>query len=839
MINQMLARAYSFFSSGQFDDAELILHKILLEQHRNIDALQLLAVVHANKGEFSEALPLLTKALKISPSNSQILFNRGNLLNELGSYSEALVDLEKSLLINPNNLEAQLVAANCLASLGCQKEAIAKYKNIVNLNPNSYKALINIGIIYLQLKDFDNCISALNKAIYIEPNLHSAYTYRGNALQELKRYEEALSDYNISINLNPNNSADVYNNRGNTLYALNRYEESIEDFSKSISIYPLYYESYDNLGNALLVIKRFEDALVAFNNALKVKPNASQTYINKGVALHGLQLFQDELACYNKAIELDQSNADAYNNRGLLFLHFCRYNEALIEFEKAIALNRNYSEAYINISTVYLSLKEFTNAITNIEKAINCSCNNPLLQDAYLGIYLGAKMLACNWTDFEFLKSRALKVIESGNSAISFSTFNFLALTDSVVLQKKVATLNHLSDMSSIYPKKAFSDSFLFSKNIASEKIKLAFLSSDFSEHPMGYNFVGFFENIDRSKFEVIAISFLPKFSNTIALRLQAAFDHFEVVVDMTDADICSWMRSKKIDIAVDLMGPTLNHRQGIFANRCAPIQVNQYSWTSGAPYMDYIISDPISMPFEYAYGYSEKLAYLNHTLFATDDKREISDHTPSRISENLPADGLVFCCFNNSLKFNPQIFAIWMRILLKVPKSVLWIRCTAGELENNLRKEAELRGVDSSRLIFARRIDQMDFHLARYRLADLFLDTFPFCAQTTASDALWAGLPVVTCIGESSMSRICASLLHSLGMPELVAESLDIYEDLILRLANNPAELKLLNSKLLDSHKNSPVFNTSLYTRNVENLYQQMFDRRNEGLEPAHIFIS
>jgi len=315
-----------------------------------------------------------------------------------------------------------------------------------------------------------------------------------------------------------------------------------------------------------------------------------------------------------------------------------------------------------------------------------------------------------------------------------------------------------------------------------------------------------------------------------------AAFDTFKVVNDLSDAAVCAWMRDSMIDIAVDMMGPTLHQRQGIFALRCAPVQVNQYSWASGAPYMDYIIADPISMPAAYADAYSEQMAFVRHTLFATDDKRLIAEHGPSRADERLPEQGLVFCCFNNSMKITPQLFDIWMRVLSATPGSVLWVRTAGPAMIDNLRREAHQRNVDPSRLVFADRVETMALHLARYRLADLFLDTYPFCAQTTASDALWAGLPVVTCVGDYSMSRIGGSLLHALNLPELVTDSLQAYEALILQLANDPARLQKIRQTLRCERDRAPLFDTSLYAQDVGGLYVKMQERHIKGLKPAHI---
>jgi predicted O-linked N-acetylglucosamine transferase (SPINDLY family) len=271
---------------------------------------------------------------------------------------------------------------------------------------------------------------------------------------------------------------------------------------------------------------------------------------------------------------------------------------------------------------------------------------------------------------------------------------------------------------------------------------------------------------------------------------------------------------------------------------RCAPIQANQFSWTSAAPYIDYIIADPISMPAEYAYGYSEKLAYVPHTLFATDDKREISIKTPLRSEQNLPEKGIVFCCLNNNFKITPHVFDSWINILKNVPDSVLWIKGGHESMERNLCKEMALRGVDTNRLVFAKHTTLMQDHLARYRLADLFLDTFPFCAQTTASDALWAGVPVLTRVGESSMSRICASLLNAIELPELITKTQSEYEARAIELANNPEKLKAIKDKLESNRLTTALFDTPRFTRHMEAAYIQMYERYQSDLPSDHIYI-
>jgi len=439
-------------------------------------------------------------------------------------------------------------------------------------------------------------------------------------------------------------------------------------------------------------------------------------------------------------------------------------------------------------------------------------------------------MHICDWQDFDAnVKNLLLKISEGKKSSPSLP---ILALTDSLSIQRKTAEI-WINDNHPLNPSLG-----VISKLPRKEKIKLAFLSADFKEHPTGYNFVGFFENIDRDKFEVIAVSFLNITDSPLSRRLVAAFDVFKIVDKLSDTEVCKWILDQKVDIAIDMMGPTLSNRCAIFAMRCAPIQVNQFYWTSGAPYIDYIIADPISMPAEYEYAYSEKLAYIPHTLFPTDDKRDISIKTPLRSEQNLPEKGIIFCCLNNNFKITPHVFDSWINILKNVPDSVLWIKGGHESMERNLCKEMALRGVDTNRLVFAEHAALMQDHLARYRLADLFLDTFPFCAHTTASDALWAGVPVLTRVGESSISRICASLLNAIELPELITKTQAEYEATAIELATNPVKLKTIKDKLARNRLTTALFDTPRFTRHMEDAYIQMYERYQADLPSDHIYI-
>jgi hypothetical protein len=320
--------------------------------------------------------------------------------------------------------------------------------------------------------------------------------------------------------------------------------------------------------------------------------------------------------------------------------------------------------------------------------------------------------------------------------------------------------------------------------------------------------------------------------------RLEKAFDHFVDVRESSDVEIAQQLRALEVDIAVDIMGPTKNSRPGIFALRAAPIQVNNFGWVSGAPYMDYIIADPVCItPTEEAY-FNERIVRLPNTFFATDNTRSIAGFPTTRSDAGLPEQGFVFCAFNNSYKITPCVFSVWMRLLLAVPGSVLWLKDKSTRTRDNLRKEARVRGVDPERLIFAGHVASMGEHLARHRLADLFLDNFPFSAQTTASDALWAGLPIVTRSGEAMMSRVAASLLNAVGLPELVTTSEAEYEALALTLATQPEKLRAVRKKLAENVVSAPLFDSEAYTRAMEQAFLQMMHRYRCGEPPENITI-
>ena len=826
----MIAAAYKYYSNGKFNESRKILEDILSKQHRNIEAIQLLGVIFAVEKKFEEAAEILSKGIRLNPSDAQLLYNRGNVYADSGKYIEAIADLEKSLLIFPNNPDAYFVKGNAFAALLRNKEAIQSYFSAFKLRPQWPQLLVNIGNIFTVERKFIEAKEYYKKAIKIDENFKNGYLNLGSLYLEAENLEQALENFNKAISLDLY-FAEAYFNRGQTYLKFNLFESAIKDYLAAININQNYAQAFIGIGVSYGKLNKYNEAIINLEKAIKLDGINYEAFINLAVMQNEIGENYKAIENFNKAIAIDPNNEEAHYNKGNALQQLGKLNEAIACYENAIKLKRNFARAYNNCGSAYMTLGKIEESYIYFKQA------NTFAEEgcAYLGGYLSAKMFGCEWGDYELIRDKILLSIqEEINLEIPFSSFLINALTDSGQLLSKSAVINNGKLVSKITKEGRSYKNKIPSQNV--KKIKIAFISGDFKEHPMAYNCVGLFENLDRDKFEVIAVSFFPIMETHLGKRLLRAFDQIEVVTDKSNIEICEYLHNIQVDIAVDMMGNTANNREEIFEMRCAPIQVNMYLWASGSRNMEYILSDPISMPSGYEKWLTEKIAFMPHTVFTTDDKKEISNEEICREKIGLPKENIIFCCFNNSYKITPEIFKIWMSIMMKVPDSILWIRSAGNLMENNLIKEAEKFQIDPKRIVFAGAVESMAEHLARYRLADIFLDTYPFCAQTTASDALWAGLPIVTYLGNSPFSRISASLLYAVGMSELVAETLEDYEYLVVEIAQNPSKLKSLKVKLLNNRSSTPLFNTSLYAKHLGKLFEKMYKRHLDNLSAENI---
>lgn len=560
--------------------------------------------------------------------------------------------------------------------------------------------------------------------------------------------------------------------------------------------------------------------------ALELDPRNALAHKGRGVALHRLRRFTEALASYEAAIECQPDLAAAYSNRGSVLRELKRYDASLESYAKALQLDPDFADAYGNRGNALLELESFEEAMRDYERAMSLS---PRFAGLF-GLWLYSKMWLCDWANFDSHQAELVARILRGEPT---SPYPVLAATSSPALQRRAAenwvAAKHPPDLSL----------GAFSPRQQADRIRIGYYSADYHHHATAYLTAELFELHDRTRFELVGFSFGPKRQDDMRQRLSKAFDEFIEVGDDSDLDVARRSRELAIDIAVDLKGFTQGERAGIFAARAAPIQIGYlgYPGTLGAPYFDYLIADQTIIPAESLPYYSERVIYLPDTYQANDRRRPIAEQRFSRAELGLPPDGFVYCSFNASYKITPPMFDVWMRILARTPGSVLWLLQDSVTVARNLRAEAEARGVDAQRLRFANRLPLAE-HLARHRAVDLFLDTLPYNAHTTASDALWAGVPIVTCMGETFASRVAASLLTAVGLPELITSTLAQFEQLAVSLAQDPMRLATLRATLERKRPKAALFDTPRFVRHLESGYTEAYERYRSGAAPSDIVV-
>jgi predicted O-linked N-acetylglucosamine transferase (SPINDLY family) len=693
------------------------------------------------------------------------------------------------------------------------KEAKFQFLKILNLKPNNFDILYNIGIIFIIENNYHEALNYLKKAININPNNHFINSNLGLAFSKLGNDVEAIKYYSKALKLKPDYII-AYLNFGKSLSNLKKYNEALHYYNKAIKLNPIYAESWCDKGVILNHLKSYEEALFCYDQAIKLKPNYAEALSNKGITLYELKSFNKALNYYNQAIKLKPNYFQIWFNKALALNSLKFYNEALVHYDQAIKLKPDYAEAWSNKGDTLGNLNFYEKSLIHYNKAIKI---NPDI-NYILGRHLHTKMRICDWSLLNESINNCVNQINKKKKASE--PFQLLSLIDDPNVHLK---------SSKIFVK----DKFLFKNNLKNifkikkkKKIKIAYFSADFRNHPVSLLTAELFELHDRNKFEVIAFSFGLDDKSAISERLRKCFDIFINVIDKSDLDIVNLARKMNIDIAIDLMGFTKDSRTAIFAYRCAPIQVNWlgYPGTLGAKFIDYIISDKIVIPKSSQKFYVEKVFYLPHTFLVDDSKRIPSSRIFTKQECNLPENSFIFCSFANDYKFNEKVLDNWCKILCIVKNSVLWISEHHEKFKENIKTEFESRGINFNRIIFSKREELIGDHLKKLSLADLFLDTYPYNSHATAIDALKAGVPVITLIGKSFASRVASSLLCSVGLPELITNSTSEYEKLAINLATNNKKLTYIKNKLSKNILTKPLFNTKLFVRNLESAYIKMY---------------
>lgn len=693
--------------------------------------------------------------------------------------------------------------------------------------PNDAQACNAQGNEWLQANRVEDAIKAYDRAIALQADYVDPHFNRANALLRQGHTTEALASFERAIALAPSLAVAHYN-RATVLEGMNRTTEAMDCYRTVLQLEPGNVQARFNLGCLYLRLKSYDEALACMDRVIADAPQMAQAHNNRGNALLKSRRLPEALASFDRALELQPNYSEALSNRGHVYWQLKKNDCAFADVEKALQLNPERVESLFIMGGLYREAKRYQEALRQFELAYRL---NPEFPGLLINIAM-VKTAICSWAGLMGgILPRLEKQIKQGAEGVI--PFPILGLADSPDLQLSAATVF----VNAEHPGNPSMGPVVLGK--PQGKIRVAYYSADFHHHATTILMAELFELHDRDRFEWFAFSFGRETQDDMRLRVRQQFDHFYDVRDRSDEEIAAFSRELGIDIAIDLKGFTTDSRFGIFSYRCAPVQVSYigYPGSTGAPYMDYVIADKVVVPPSQQHFFSEKLVYLPNSYQVNDSKRRISDREFSRAELGLPDDGFVFCCFNNNYKIVPSVFDGWMRILQAVEGSVLWLLEDNPLAADNLRREAVARGVAAERLVFAPRMP-LDEHLARHRHADLFLDTLPYNAHTTASDALWAGLPVLTCAGSAFASRVAASLLYAVGLPELVVDTQQEYEARAIALAQDAQAMLALHDKLKLLLPQAPLFDTPRFARDIEAAYVAMHERALQGLPPDVIEV-
>jgi predicted O-linked N-acetylglucosamine transferase (SPINDLY family) len=706
-------------------------------------------------------------------------------------------------------------------------EAGQLYAQVVSLNPRHADAWHLRGMVFAQLGEPSQALPLVDKALQLQPQNAAMHNTRGNVLLELDRLDEALASYARALALQPAYPEALYN-QGNVLKRLDRLDEALASYDRALALRADYAQAYCNRGIVLHRLGRFAAARADYDRALALEPQLAEAYSNRANALMALHQLPAALHDCDTALALRPDYADAHDNRGSVLQDLRRHAEALASHDRALELAPRDADVHLHRGHALKELGRLDEALASFRAAAELAPD----RGDHFAVWLSTRMLACDWAKFDDEVATLERLIRADRRDAP-TPFAVLSLIDAPDLHRMCARAWAREHCPVATPAPA-------AGSPADGRIRIGYFSADFHTHATTFLMARLFEVHDKARFELIAFSFGPPIDDAMRRRVVAAFDRFVDVSDLTDAEVASLSREWHVDVAVDLKGFTKDARPGIFAHRAAAVQVQYlgYPGTMGVPYIDYVVADATVIPPPERAWYDEKVVWLPHSYQVNDPTRAIAEATPTREAVGLPAEGFVFCCFNNNYKIVPAVFDAWMRILQRVPGSVLWLLEDNALAAANLRREAVARGVDPQRLVFAPRAPLPE-HLARHRLADLFLDTAPYNAHTTASDALWGGLPLLTCMGRSFASRVGASLLRAVGLPELVTESWADYEALAVALATDRrGELDALRARLAANRLTAPLFDAERFARHLEAAYVAMVERQRAGLPPAHLDV-
>jgi protein O-GlcNAc transferase len=710
------------------------------------------------------------------------------------------------------------------------------YLQVLQAEPHHAETLHLMGVAASQRGRHDLAIPYIEQALAVTPSSAVFHNNLGFAYKALGKFTEAAAHYQQAIGLRPDYAV-AYCNLGAVLQTQGKSEEAERCLREALRLQPDYTQALTILGNALAEQGKLEEAVACHRHALLLEPNFIDAYINLGTALNSQGKLDAAVVCYQRALQIQPDAVAAHVSMGSVLARQGKNLAAAACFRAGLELQPDNAEFHYDLGIVLSDHGDVEEAIACYRRALQLAPQNP----AVLGELVHQLQHICLWDDLSDLARQVVEAIENqavcpfGDAVSSVTLLSMPTLTTPEQqyqcacqwVERQLHKTVFAAPMAFVHLPRARS------------KITLGFLSTDFRHHPVAYLIVELIEKLDRDRFEVFGYSYGHNDGSSIRWRLERAFDRFVDLEETSFVEAARRIHADSVDILIDLTGHTRDARTQILAYRPAPVQVNYlgYPGTMGASFMDYILVDDFIVPLTQQPFFTEKLVHLPGCYQSNDSQRQIAVHTPARPACGLPEAGFVFCCFNSTYKITAQMFEVWMALLNAIPTSALWLLETNRFAAANLRREAHMRGVTPERLVFAPCIP-LPQHLARYRLADLFLDTLPYNAHTTASDALWAGCPVLTMSGDTFPARVAGSLLRAIGLPELITTSLPEYKEMALRLAQDADLLAKLRARLLANRATSPLFSGEQFARGIEQAFETMYEIYAAGEEPRGFVV-
>jgi predicted O-linked N-acetylglucosamine transferase (SPINDLY family) len=853
---------------GQHDEAAAYLKQALTLQPNLAAARIGLGTAYWNLGNPAAAKECFAAVLAAEPENAEAHANYGNALAASGDNAEAARHLGIALKLKPDRPQGHFNLALLLDKIGRPGSAMRHLRRAIALKPNYVEALRTLAQILGTRQQWRLALPLLERARAADPNDTVTLFHLGNLYQSCRDFRPAVEHYRSAVRLNPS-VPEFYTNLGSVLLALGDVEESIAVLRKAIELRPDFVFAHNNLGNALITVDRHAEAAEAYAAAVRYDPDFAVGHINLGNVLRGLGRFDEAVAAINRGIELNPTAADAHNNLGLLLQAQNRHDEAIEAFRAGLAVQPGHLETTNNLAISYQAKGAFGDAIKLYRDILG---RDPQRSPAYFNLggalqligrydesvtvfkqalqirpdynavypYLAhGLMIQCNWSNLDATIAKMLANTEmelAEGKPLTVSGFGLMGTSASMDLRYRVA--RYMAGRAANAVSEITRDLAFEYPRMPVRKIRVGYVSPDFRYHSVAMAFRGLLEAHDRENFEIYGYSLAPVQADAVTAELCRHFHMFHDISNFSFRQAAEKIHADGINILIDLAGHTRFSRPEIFALKPAPVQAHYlgYSSTIGGDFLQYLITDHWQIAPGMDRYFAEKLVYLPETFMAT-TRAVVSTEPVSRADYGLPEQGFVFGNFNAHYKFEPRLFGIWMRLLKRVPNSVIWFIAGSPTSQRNLRREAEARGVDPSRIIFSAKLPH-SIHLARQRLADLALDTLHHGGGVTTVDALWGNVPVVTIAGESPPSRNGATLLAAIGLQDLIADSIDAYEDIAFRLATEPERLAAVKQRLANNRDIYPLFDTERLTRHLESAYRLMWQRWLDGLPPDAIDV-